>query len=243
MPVEAATDFFFLQNRGYPRARALDWVGDRYRLTRLERDILHRGVFGQETALRRRAKECLGGSWRGGRLVVDGHNVHITMESFLLGRPLILANDGALRDLAGVSSGFRLSETSLAVVDTIFRFLERFPPREALFLFDAPMSHSGRLANTYRERLHALGIPGDARAVPVPEREIPYGECTVAGSDGAVLDASMQWIDLVRWVLDEAGRLQFLADFSRLILARGDDVRGVTGIHGAWKPVGISPKE
>ena len=75
--------------------------------------------------------------------------------------------------------------------------------------------------------LRETRMSGDARAVPVPEREFPYSECTVAGSDRAVLDASVHWIDLARWVLDEVGLLLLEADFSRLILSTGCDAREV----------------
>lgn len=218
-PAEAAADFFAFQNRGYPRTRALEWVGDRYRLTRTEREALNRGVFGQREALGRRSRMCLGAAWRSGLLAVDGHNVHITMESAMLGRQLVRANDGALRDLAGLSARFRMTEASLGVVDAICGFLQKYPPREVLFLFDAPMSHSGNLASAYRERLRAFGLAGDARAVPVPERELPYAVCTVAGSDRAVLDASVRWIDLAGWILDEAGAFFPVLDFSRFILS------------------------
>src|SRR5512139_3204827 len=108
----AARDFFFLQNQGYPRRSALDWVGNRYGLDHLERQLLHRGVFSQADALRRLARRPRGMIWQEEWLVVDGHNVHITVESSLLGRPLLKANDGAVRDLAGQSARFRLTEAS-----------------------------------------------------------------------------------------------------------------------------------
>ena len=218
---QAATDFFFLQNRGYPRASALDWVGNRYALTQRERHLLHRGVFAQGDALRRRSKRCRGTDWRQGLLVVDGHNVQITVESAILGRPLLLANDGALRDVAGQSAQFRFTEASEIALDMIFRVMEEFRPERTLFLFDAPMSHSGLLASRYRQRLRALGLAGDARAVPVPEREFPYSECVVSSSDSAVLEQARQWLDLARWALDSAGALQLMLDFSSLVSTQG----------------------
>jgi hypothetical protein len=218
--MQAASDFFFLQNRRYPRSSALEWVGNRYQLFHLERQLLHRGVFSQSAALGRSAKQCKGADWQSEWLIVDGHNVQITVESAILGRPILAANDGALRDLAGESSQFRLTETSQMATDMIFRFLGEFRPRKALFLFDAPMSHSGRLADAYRQRLKAEGLKGEARAVPVPEREFPYTEGVIASSDHAVLNDSMHWVDLARLVIDWSISLQLTADFSSFVMFR-----------------------
>lgn len=215
---QAAEDFFFLQNRGYPRRSALEWVGNRYRLDHLERQLLHRGVFGQGDALRRLARRSWGIVWPKEWLVVDGHNVQITVESALLGRPVLKANDGALRDLAGQSANFRLTEASSLAIDLVFRFLEEFRPAQALFLFDAPISHSGRLAHSYQQRMKVLGLRGTARAVPVPEREFPYDQAIVASSDQAVMEQASRWVDLASLVLRFSESLQLTEDFSSLIL-------------------------
>ena len=99
----------------------------------------------------------------------------------------------------------------------MFRFFMEFTPREVLFLFDAPMSHSGELAAIYRDRLISSGISGRALAVPVPEREFPYGVCVAASSDRAVLDSSSRWIDLACRIIESFGTPQMTADFSGII--------------------------
>jgi hypothetical protein len=218
---EAARDFHYFQNRSYPRISALDWTGNRYALSRNERDMLRRGVFGREEALRRHIKQWQGSDWQNEWLIVDGHNVHITIESALLGRPLLRANDGALRDLAGLSARFRLSEVSERVIDMVIAFLNLHPPRKILFLFDAPMSHSGLLAAEYRRRLARLGLPGEALTVPVPERLFLYDEAVIASSDQEVLDKSRNWLDLAFKVLETSVGVQLTVDFSNIVCATG----------------------
>jgi hypothetical protein len=215
----AAEDFFWLQNRRYPRKTCLDLVGNRYQLCSLERQFLQRGVFGQWQLLARRAKRCPGADWQSEDLVVDGHNVQITVESGMLGRPLLLANDGVVRDLAGQSARFKLSEVSETALQAILRFLSDFQPRTVLFLFDTPMRHSGLLASRYRRQIKVLGLNGEARTAPVPEREFPYAESVVASSDQAVLDAATCWLDLARRVLERSGLAHPVMDFSTLVLA------------------------
>jgi hypothetical protein len=227
--VQASQDFFFFQNRGYPRTSALEWVGNRHGLIQGERQLLLRGVFSQETALRRRARRCSGESWIDHPLVVDGHNVQITVESAILGRPLLKANDGALRDLAGQSARFRLTEASEVAQDWIFGFLGEFRPKEVLFLFDAPMSHSGLLAEQYRRRLRMNGLRGASRAVPVPESEIPARGCIAAGSDQAVIDSTMGWLDLAHAAIEWSSTLQLLADFGCLTSSR-DPVKDLPAV-------------
>ncbi len=217
---QASVDFFFLQNHGYPRRSALEWVGNRHRLGSLERQLLQRGVFSQRDALQRIARRGLGASWSNETLVVDGHNVQITVESSILGRPILKANDGAIRDLAGQSANFRLTEASRLAVDLIFRFLRQFRPAGALFFFDAPISQSGILAQFYRREMEALGLPGTSRAVPVPEREFLYEEAIVASSDSAVLEKASRWVDLAGLVLSFDRSLQLKVDFSSIRLTR-----------------------
>ena len=222
---QAAADFFFLLNKFYPRTAALELVGNRYALDALERMALSRGLFSQKEALGRLQRKELGPGWQMKLLAVDGHNVQITLESFLEGRPLLKANDGALRDLAGQSYRFRLTETSNMALDMMFRFFEQFPPSQVLFLFDGPMSRSGELAATYRDRLMRAGISGRALAVPVPEREFPYDACVAASSDRAILDSSSRWIDLACLIIDCLGAPGITADFSGIILTNSADRR------------------
>jgi hypothetical protein len=216
---QAAVDFFFLLNKSYPRTAALDLTGNRYNLDAPERMLLSRGLFSPQEAIARLTKREMGSGWQPGLLVVDGHNVQITVESCIEGRPLLKANDGALRDLAGMSYRYRMTETSKLALDMIFKFFQEFPPGEVLFLFDEPMSRSGELAAIYRNRLIREGISGGARTTPVPEREFPFDRCVAASSDRAIMDCCTRWMDLACRVIEYFGTPQITADFSGIIFA------------------------
>lgn len=216
---QAAADFFFLLNKSYPRTAALDLTGNRYNLDALERMMLSRGLFSRQEAIARRRKRQMGSGWQSELLVVDGHNVQITVESCIEGRPLLKANDGALRDLAGLSYRYRMTETSNLAMDMVFRFFEEFPPGEVLFLFDEPMSRSGELAAIYRNRLIRAGISGEARTTPVPECEFPFDRCVAASSDRAVIDSCTRWMDLACRIIEYFGAPQITADFSGIVSA------------------------
>jgi hypothetical protein len=193
---KAAVDFRYLLNRGYPRKAALEIVGNRYALTFDERHLLHRGVFSDADSKARRKKIISTKGIRSKDLAIDGHNVLITVEAGLSGRPLILADDGFIRDISGVSGGFKKTEVTEKAIRLIVTSLKGWRPRHALFLFDAPISKSGILAQELRALLKKEGLPGDALAVNVPETTLIGFQGVIATSDTAIIDRSKRAVDL-----------------------------------------------
>lgn len=216
----AAQDFFFLLSRGYPRETSLELVGNRYNLTKPDRDVLRRGIFDQKTALMRKSKEVTTVEWIDKTLMIDGHNVHITLESLLLDRTLVRANDGALRDVARVSRNFKAGPATEYIADLIARFFKEYPPERIFMFFDAPVSKSGELAALYQKTLNRAGIKAVCRAVPVPEREFDYESSIIASSDSAVIDLSLHWLDLPWFIFrhENVESKSLLVDFSDLIM-------------------------
>jgi len=193
---KAAEDFRHLLNRGYPRKATLELVGNRYGLTFDQRHLLHRGVFSDTDSELRRKQIISMKAIRGKDLAIDGHNVLITVEAGLSGRPLILADDGFVRDISGLSGNFRKTAITEKAIRFIVHFLKKSRPHHVLFLFDAPISKSGILAQELRTWLKKENLPGDALAVKVPEKTLIGFQGVVATSDTAIIDRSEKMIDL-----------------------------------------------
>ena len=197
----AAMDFRFLLSRGYPRKPCLDLVGNRYQLTSDQRNLLHRGVFSEKDSRLRRKKQIPFSRMSGQNLAIDGYNVLITVEAGLCGRPLVLADDGFTRDISGLSGNFRRTETTKKALTLILDEWKRYKPKRILFIFDAPISKSGELAERVRRQLNEACLPGDAQAVKVPEHILIGFPGVVATSDTAVIDASEKALDLAGHIL------------------------------------------
>ena len=193
---KGAEDLRYLLGRAYPRNNSLGLVGSRYDLRKAERDLLYRGVFGEEAAAGRRRKCVTSESLHDVHLAVDGHNVLITVEAGLSDKPLVGADDGFVRDISGVSSAYKMGDVTIRAVDLIMDILQSAHPQKTLFLFDAPISKSGRLAAYVAERLTGVGLDGEARAVKVPEKILIGYEGVVATSDSAIIDRVEKIIDL-----------------------------------------------
>jgi hypothetical protein len=198
---EAARDFRYLLNRGYPRKASLELVGNRHTLSFDQRHLLHRGVFSDSDARLRTTKKISPRSLRDKPLAIDGYNILITVESALSGRPLISSNDGFIRDISGLSGKFKKTEITDKALHLIVDFLKKTRPRHTLFLFDAPISRSGLLAQKVRKILKDENIPGDARAVRVPEETLIGFNGIVATSDTAIIDRSPEVFDLAGQII------------------------------------------
>ena len=213
---QAAEDFLYLMDRAYPRSASLHLVGNRYNLDRLHREVLHRGIFAREEAKQRCQNLVEPDGLVYGELLVDGHNVLITIESGLAGRLLIAANDGLIRDVAGISHRYRISPLTHEAMDNIFRLLQKYPPAETLFFLDAPIRQSGELAAILRSALKRWNLTGDAQALKVPEKELMGGKGIVASSDSAILDGVKQAFDLAAAVIQSLPQQGNLIDFTSL---------------------------
>ena len=200
---EASEDLRLLLNRGYPKDASLQLVGNRYNLDSDARHLLRRGVFPHDLAEERSAKQVSVKRLKGAGLAVDGHNCLITLESALKNKPLLLADDDFIRDISGVSGGYRQSKETKEALALIMDLLVKTGPREVLFLLDAPISGSGELATRIRKIMEEHGIAGDASALKVPEHILAGYEGIIASSDTAVIDQAEQVFDLAGYLIRE----------------------------------------
>jgi hypothetical protein len=212
---EAANDFRYLLNRGFPRKAVLELVGNRYKLTFNERHLLHRSIFSEADSKSRRKKKILAIKARNKDLAIDGHNVLITIEAGLSRRPLISGDDGFLRDISGLSGGFKKTKTTEKAIQLVINAIKIIKPRKVLFLFDSPISMSGKLAQKVRNHLKRANLAGDAMAVWVPEKMLIGFPGVVAPSDTAIIDRSKKVLDIAGYILEKNMNLKSLVQLGK----------------------------
>jgi hypothetical protein len=207
---QAADDFRFLLNRGYPRDASLQLVGNRYNLDHDHRHLLRRGIFAAAIAAQRKNKKVSLEEIRGRALAIDGYNCLITLESALKGKTILLADDGFFRDISGVSSSYKETPATNQALGLIIDLLIAAATTDILFLLDSPISASGKLATRIRGLMKEQGLRGDAQAVKVPEQLMIGYEGIIATSDTALIDQSNQVFDLADHIITQHLRSPFI---------------------------------
>jgi hypothetical protein len=198
----AIADLVWLLDKGYPKKPALELVGNRNMLGRDERMILYRGVFDSASTAERLKKRCRSADIGAGDLLMDGHNVLITLESYLSGKKVFRSLDGFVRDTAGLFGGYTFGDLTRRGVEILVSRLGAGDSNPEVHVFlDSPVSRSGELASFLRGTLLMRGIRGDVKAVRSPDAEILRAleaspASAVATSDTVILDRAARCVDL-----------------------------------------------
>jgi hypothetical protein len=201
---DACDEYRFLLSKGYPDKAALKLVGDRHRLSRMERNCLFRGIVESATSDSRVRKIVRPDDVRGSNLGIDWYNALITVETYLNGGVLFLADDGVTRDAAAVHGSWRRSAVTGPATAALVAAIGRLGTGRIDVFLDAPVAFSGELATELRGIIGA-GVPEAACEVSLaasadwPLKRYPG---IVASSDSVVLDRAEKVFDLPRHALE-----------------------------------------
>ena len=151
-------------------------------------------------------------SLAGCRIEIDGYNVLTTIEAALSGGVLLLARDGALRDMASMHGSYRKVDETQPALELIGQTLAGFGVSEALWLLDRPVSNSGRLKKIIEDLAGQRGWTWQVELVHDPDAELAQSDAIIATADSGILDLCGTWCNLARetverhvagaWILD-----------------------------------------
>ncbi|MCL7475669.1 MAG: DUF434 domain-containing protein [ANME-2 cluster archaeon] len=202
----AVYDIRFLLERGYPRASAITYVCNHYRLDITIRHVFGRVIYTDGVARARKSKTIEWGELAGEEIWVDGYNVLIGVEFALKGEPVYLCDDGFIRDTRGVFRNYRCSDVTVKALDSILGLLSKCEYGRVEFLFDSQISRSGDLAKWVGERMGTFGINGNARTSRHVDHDLKHCRKIVATSDGTIIDAVNTVVNIQARVLEELNR-------------------------------------
>lgn len=206
----AVSDLSWLLGHGYAPVSALKLVGDRWRLTERQRMAVRRSACSDEALDRRRAREVSAVELAGKQLWIDGFNVLTTIEAWLGGAVVLHCRDGTFRDLAGIHGTYRRVAETLPSLEVLADVLVGLGVRCVRWLFDRPVSNSGRVRDLVLETAATAGIDWSVDLVADPDPILEQSQEIVATADSAILDAGPRWFNLVGAVLASSAEIRVI---------------------------------
>jgi hypothetical protein len=199
---QAVSDLSWLLGRGFAIVSAVKLVGDRWSLTERQRLALRRASCSEESRAGRLARQVLGDQLTDCRLAVDGFNVVTTVEAALGGGIVLHCRDGTFRDLAGVHGTYRKVAETIPALRLIGQALSSLGAVEVRWLFDRPVSNSGRVRRILVEIAEQERWGWTVDLVDNPDPVLKACPDVVATADSAILDRCGSWFNLARFVIE-----------------------------------------
>ncbi len=212
----AVKDYFFLINKKYPEKETVKLIGDRYRLTGLQRTVLFRGITSNEKSLNRKSK--LTKNFKDKKLYLDGYNVLFTIMNYMLGKTIFIGNDGILRD-AGEGYGKIENNNFFYKAMDLLLDITRTTEVESVYIYlDNPVSNSDLHMLELKKKMEQRTIEGEIFLVKSADKELKRKKNgVIATSDSEIIDATpCQVLDMARKALEtEYGRT--ILDLEKLL--------------------------
>lgn len=191
----AVFEFSWLLTRGYTSVSALKLVGDRHKLNKRQRVALSRAGCSNQEYKRRQATCLLVQQIRDQEVLIDGFNLLITIEAALSGGIVLWCRDGCLRDLSSVHGSYRTVIETQQAIELVGQVLCNLVPKSVIWLFDAPISNSGRLAQRIRTEAAAHDWPWNAEVTLNPDSALIASQQIVISSDSHILNEATFWVN------------------------------------------------
>ena len=197
----AVSDHSLLLTKGYAHNGSLKLVGDHFRLTARQRLAVMRSACSDGQLAKRKQKHIPPGELSGSHVAIDGYNLLITIETSISGGYLFKCRDGCLRDLASIHGTYRQVEETIGAIELVAEVLQELGVKDVLWLFDRPVSNSGKLKTLIYEMAERNDWQWNAELHFNPDKELAGTDRIVVSSDSDVLDKCSGWTNLTEPII------------------------------------------
>lgn len=199
---EASKDCLYLLNRGYKVKVATCFIQNHYMLSEPQRLALARTLATDKDIINRKNKMVTKEFCKGKEVWIDGFNAIIPMESLLSESPLFECMDGAIRDMANLRGSYHIIDKTEGAIQLILSKLDELEISKAHIYLDKPVSNSGRLKMLILEIAKNYKVEVEIELLNAVDKEL-YGKEYVISGDCVVIDESISWIPLYKWIIED----------------------------------------
>jgi hypothetical protein len=198
----ALHDMHYLLSKDYPSRATLALVGNRYRLR--ERQIL--ALQGMACSAKdieiRKHKEMAADCISGKTIYLDGFNIVIILETLLSDGFVFRGLDGCYRDISSVHGSYKQVRQTDDVLVTVGKALHELGAQRVIWIFDAPVSNSGRLKTLCYKIAAAYGFAWDIYLDNAPDKFLIAENRLIVSSDAWVLNNCYAWFNLASFIIN-----------------------------------------
>lgn len=195
-------DMHYLLSKEYPAKSSLALVGNRYRLKTRQLLALQGMSASNEDINNRRNKELTNIGLKGKTLYIDGFNILIVLESLLSGAYIFKGLDGCYRDISSVHGTYKRVKQTEEVLLLAGNVLKNLEVEKAIWIFDAPVSNSGKLKTLCHEIAAQHNFLWDIYLDNSPDKFLVQDNRLMSSSDAWILNECASWFNLSSYIIN-----------------------------------------
>ncbi|MDR6760204.1 hypothetical protein J2Y38_000383 [Flavobacterium sp. 2755] len=200
---EAVADMRYFLSRGYGEKATLALVGNRYRLNSRQQQAV-RGMSASQNQIEdRKSKEIEIQNLAGKEIIIDGFNALILLESILSNAYVFKGLDGFIRDLSSVYGTYKKVKQTSQAIEIIADFFVKQQIKKVYWLFDKPVSNSGKLKQIIEEIASINNYNWTVELVNNPDKIIAERNLIAITSDAWILDNCSANFNLIKHILED----------------------------------------
>lgn len=199
---EALADMYYLLSRGYPAKSSLALVGNRHRLRARQLQALQGMACSAQEVENRAGRGLIPENLAGATLYIDGFNLLILLETLLSGGYVFCGLDGCYRDISSVHGTYKKVNQTEEVLRLAGATLRGLGVQKAVWVFDAPVSNSGRLRALCLKIAGANGFEWEVLLDNAPDKYLAQQGGVVCSADAWVLNHCAQWFNLGAYIIE-----------------------------------------
>lgn len=196
-------DMYFLLSREYPFKASLALVGNRYQLVKRQQTALQGMACSAIQLETRKRKEVAAAVLKDKEVYLDAFNVLILLETALSGNYVFRGLDGCFRDISSVHGSYRKVDQTAAALLLAGNALRELGAAKVTWVFDAPVSNSGRMKGVCYEIAAQHGFTWEAILEVSPDKFLIDSQALVCSSDAWILDECAAWFNLGAYVIEQ----------------------------------------
>lgn len=195
-------DMYYLLSRDYPQKASLALVGNRYDLIRRQLLALQGMSCSEQQLVNRKSKELNSGDIKNKIFYIDGFNLLILLETAYSGGFVFKGLDGCYRDISSVHGTYKMISETGDVLIWIGAVLQKLEVQKVIWIFDAPVSNSGKLKSFCYELAEKYQFPWEVYLENDPDKYLIADDKLVCSSDAWILDGCSSWFNLGAWIMN-----------------------------------------
>ncbi|MFC4635102.1 DUF434 domain-containing protein [Dokdonia ponticola] len=144
----------------------------------------------------RKSKQLLLDELKNQTVIIDGFNILIILESFFSGAYVFKGLDDCYRDVSSVHGTYKRVQQTEEVLVAVGDFLQKAQVKEVIWIFDKPVSNSGRMKTFLYTLSRKRTYPWQILLEYNPDKILAQSNHIITTSDAWILDRAKQWFNL-----------------------------------------------